>query len=435
MKCLVLLLAALPGLAVAADDDVVAEAFGVHAQATYVRQLKPAFESPYEGPHSLDSERAWGYSFTGTLAAGARLGNTEVYADAEVAQGVAFSGLQGLAAFSNGELARTSGSTPTFYRARLFVRQVIGLGGGSETIEADANQLASRYDKRRLIITAGNVSVLDIFDGNTFSHDPRTQFMNWALMTHAAWDYAADSRGYTWGAAAEYIADGWAIRAGRFAQPQQPNGLQLDGDLLHHYGDVLEIGRDYAWGEQAGTVRVLAFRNRAVMSRYDDALALAAATGAPPDLNAVRHDVQTKAGIGLDMEHHLTSEMGVFGRLMWADGQTETYAFTEADRSASAGFSMNGARWGRAPDTLGIAAAVDALSDPHRRILAEGGNTFFLGDGRLTYRTENVLEAYYRVRVLPHADVSVDFQHIAHPGFNADRGPVSFLALRLHVER
>ena len=425
----------MPGLAVAATDDLVTEAYGVHAQATYVRQLKPAFQSPYEGPHSLGPERAWSYSFTGTVALGARLGATEMYADAEVAQGVGFSGLQGLAGFSNGELARTSGSTPTLYRARLFVRQVIGLGGGSEQVEADENQLASRYDKNRIVITAGNVSVLDIFDGNAFSHDPRTQFMNWVLMTHAAWDYPADSRGYTWGAAAEYIADGWAIRAGRFAQPVQPNGLQLDSDLLHHYGDQLEIAHDYAWGEQTGTVRVLAFRNRAVMARYDDALALAASTGEPPDLNAVRHGDQTKLGIGVGIEHRPTSDLGLFGRLMWADGQTETYAFTEADRSASAGVSIGGAPWGRAPDTLGIAAAVDAISGSHRRILAEGGNTFFLGDGRLSYRTENVLEAYYRIGVLPHADVSVDFEHIAHPGYNADRGPVSFIGLRVHLER
>lgn len=405
-----------------------------HVQATYVRQAKPAFASPYEGRHSLIGAREWSYSLTGTVAVGARLGNTEAYVDGEVAQGVPFSGLQGLAGFTNGELARTSGANPTFYRARAFVRHVFGLGGESESVDSAANQLASRYDRNRVVITAGNVSVLDLFDANAFSHDPRTQFMNWTLMTHGAWDYPADSRGYTWGAAAEYFGARWSVRAGRFAQPEQPNGLKLDSRIPRHFGDQVELSRDYAWGEQAGTVRLLAFRNRAVMARYDDALASAAA-GAPPDLASVRTREHTKSGFGVGLEHRIAPGLGIFGRVMGADGKTETYAFTEVDRSASAGLSCGGARWGREADTAGLAMALNALSASHRGVLQAGGQTFFLGDGRLRYRPEQVLEAYYSVGLLPGVALTLDYQRISNPGYNADRGPASFVALRLHVEK
>ena len=420
-----------PALSSRADE---VEAFDARFQSTFVRQDKPSFRSPYEGPHSVSGIGQWGYSFTATAALGARLGQTEAYLDGEVAQGVAFSGLQGLAGFPNGELARTSGTNPTFYRARVFVRHVVGLGGDGEAVPASANQLASRYDKNRWVFTAGNVSVLDIFDANAYSHDPRAQFLNWTVMTHGAWDFAADSRGYTWGAAVEYFDDGWSVRAGRFAQPKQPNGLRLDSRILRHYGDQVELSRDYAWGDQSGTARLLAFRNRAVMARYDDALALAAVSGAPPDLAAARTGERTKSGFGVGVEHRLSSEVGLFGRLMRADGRTETYAFTEDDASASGGVSVGGARWGRPADTVGLAAALNMLSAAHRRILQAGGLTFFLGDGRLNYRAEQVIEAYYGVGLRPGIALTLDYQRIANPGYNADRGPVSFVALRLHLE-
>lgn len=187
MKLLFFVIAAglAPALPACADE---VEAFGAHLQSTFVRQDKPSFRSPHEGPHSLSDAGQWGYSFTATAALGARLGQTEAYVDGEGAQGVAFSGLQGLAGFPNGELARTSGTNPIFYRARLFVRHVVGLGGDSVAVPASANQLASRYDKNRWVFTAGNVAELDVFDANAYSHDPRTQFLNWTVMTHGAWD-------------------------------------------------------------------------------------------------------------------------------------------------------------------------------------------------------------------------------------------------------
>ena len=413
-----------------------AEDWNVKAQATYIWQAKPAFNSPYSGPHSLTGDRAKSYSLTGTAALGWRAGaNTELYLDPEVAQGVPFSDLLGLAGFTNGELARTSGPKLTLYRARLFVRHVIGLSDEQEDVESSMNQLGGRYAKQRVVLTAGNLSVLDVFDANAYSHDPRTQFMNWTLMTHGAYDYAADARGYTWGFAVEYRGDGWAARGGRFLQPREPNQLQLDTRIAQHFGEQFEVERQYNLSDQQpGVARLLAFRNRAVMSRYDDALALAAATSTVPDISAVRTGEQTKFGVGVNVDQQLSHSTGVFARAMWADGHTETYAFTEADRSLSGGVTFNGAAWGRTADALGLALGQNMLSSGHREVLALGGLTFFLGDGRLNYRPERIVEMYYSMSPIKQISLSLDLQRIANPGYNADRGPASFIAIRLHFE-
>ena len=412
------------------------EYWNAKAQATYVWQAKPAFSSPYEGAHSLSGAREKSYSFTATAALGLRLGsNTEAYFDPEVALGVPLSGLVGLAGFTNGEMARTSGANPTFYRARLFVRHVIGLGEETEDIAPAMNQLASKYAVRRVTLTAGNLSVMDIFDANQFNHDPRSQFLNWTLMTHGAYDFAADARGYTWGAAIEYQAGSLALRGGRFMQPKEPNQLALDTHIGSHFGDQIELERRYELdSEKPGVLRLLAYRNRAVMARYDDALALAAATGATPSLDAVRTTEQTKVGAGVNVEQTFTRDLGGFLRAMWADGKTETYAFTEADRSFSIGASARGTPWGRPTDTVGVAFASNMLSTGHRGILEGGGLTFFLGDGRLNYAPEQILETYYAFAALKGLTLSADYQRIRNPGYNADRGPASFFALRVHVE-
>lgn len=254
-------------------------------------------------------------------------------------------------------------------------------------------------------------------------------------MTHGAYDYAADARGYSWGLAAEYMGDGWAIRGGRFIQPKEPNQLPLDPRIGRHYGDQVEFERHYDLGDnRPGVARVLAFRNRTVMARYDDALALADQTASVPDLSLVRAKEQTKVGIGLNLEQKLSADLGVFARGMWADGKTETYAFTEVDRSTSAGLSLTGGRWGRSDDTVGMALAENFLSTSHRQMLEAGALTFFLGDGRLNYRPEQIVEGYYLFKVTKGVDLTVDYQLIANPGYNADRGPASFWALRLHAE-
>jgi len=426
-----LLAALLLPAAVRAQDQ---EAWNAHFQATYIRQVQSAFHSPYEGPDSLRAARAASYSITATAFLGMRLGDaTEVYLDPEAAQGLPLSGLLGLAAFTNGELAKTSGTSLKVYRARLFMRHTFELGGDPVEVEGDANQLKSTYQSRRLVLTAGNVSVLDLFDVGTYAHDPRTQFMSWALMTHAAYDYPADARGYTNGAAVDYDDGPWTLRAGRFAEPLLPNGLRLDDDLLRHHGDQVELVHTHAWGAYAGAVRLLVFRARARLATYADALA-AAPDGSTPSLVAVRTRDHVKAGVGVDAEQQLASDVGVFVRAMRADGKTETLAFTESDASLTAGVSVKGLRWARPRDTVGLALGADAISSAHRQYLQRGGITSFLGDGALRYGRERLAELYYSADLGAGFALTADVQRIVNPGYNRDRGPVSFYAVRLHWE-
>ena len=428
-----ILVAGVLGLAEVGYAQDVPEETSAKFQATYVWQRKYPFGAGYSGSHSLTPDREKSYSFTATAALGTRIWRGgELYFDPEVAQGVPLSGLTGLGGFTNGEIARVSGPNPTFYRARLFARQTWGFGGGSEKTEPDANQLAGSVDRRRLVLTIGNLSVLDIFDDNAFSHDPRTQFLNWSLMTHGAYDYAADARGYSWGLALEYLSEDWRLRAGRFIQPKEPNQLALDSRIFKHYGDQIEIERAYTLAEQPGKLRFLVFRNVARMARYQDALDLAAQTGGAPDINAVRTDEQVKRGFGFNFEQEISPSVGLFGRANWADGQTETYAFTEIDRSLSGGVSVKGGTLGRPQDTLGIALVRNSLSTAHRDYLAAGGLGFFLGDGALNYRPEDILEAYYSLNVAKDIWLSADFQRISNPGYNADRGPATVVSARLH---
>ncbi|SRR5712692_990199 len=423
----------LPALACGQTADF--EDRNLKVQSTYVWQHKPAFAAAYSGSHSLSPNKEDSYSFTATAAMGFRPWNGgEFYFDPEATQGSPLSGLTGLGGFTNGEIQRVAGPTLRFYRARLFVRQTWGMGGGSEAVESDANQLAGSVDKRRVVLTVGNVSLLDLFDDNAYSHDPRTQFFNWALMTHGAYDYAADARGYTSGLTLEYFGAGWAARVGRYIQPKQPNQLQLDWRIFSHYGDQIEVERAHALGEQPGKLRLLAFRNRAVMSSFRDALGLAAQTGDTPDINAVRSGEKTKRGVGVNLEQSVTASVGLFARAMWADGQTETYAFTEIDRSLSAGTLIKGTSWRRGEDSVGFAIARNGLSQAHRDYLAAGGLGFFIGDGQLNYRPETILETFYSLSAIKGAWFTLDAQRIQNPAYNADRGPVRVFSIRLHIE-
>ena len=421
-----------PALAHAADDP---EDWNARFQATYVWQGKRPFDAAYSGPHSLSPGKESSYSFTATAALGWRpWAGGELYFNPEAAQGRPLSELTGLGGLTNGEMARSSGPTLKFYRARLFLRQTWGQGGGQEAVESDANQLAGSVDKRRWVFTAGNLSVLDIFDDNAYSHDPRTQFLNWSLMTHGAFDYAADARGYSWGAALEWYHDGWAVRAGRFLQPREPNGQRLDQRILRHYGDQIEVERAHAIGGQPGKLRLLAFDNRAVMGRFQDALDQGARTGAAPSLDDVRGPARHKRGFGIGLEQALTDDVGLLARASRADGKTEVYAFTEIDRSLSAGLVARGTAWGRGQDSMGVALARNGLSRPHREYLAAGGMGFFIGDGRLNYRQETVFEAYYSLQLAKAVSLTLDWQTVRNPAYNADRGPVHVASVRLHSE-
>jgi hypothetical protein len=428
---LVCLVALLPAISACQET----EQWNAKFQSTYVWQGKPAFAAAYSGPNSLSPEREHSYSFTATAAVGWRpWSGGEMYLDAEAARGVPLSGLTGLAGFTNGEMARTSGPTLRIYRARAFVRQTWGMGGEQDVIESDANQLAGKTDKRRWVFTAGNLSVLDIFDDNAYSHDPRTQFMNWSLMTHGAYDYAADARGYSWGAALEWYHDDWAVRAGRFIQPKEPNQQKLDPRIFRHYGDQLEVEHGHLLGDRPGKLRVLVFRGRAKMSRFRDAIDVAARTGGIPDINAVRFGEQSKRGFGVNLEQALSSNLGLFARASRADGATETYAFTEIDRSISGGLLIKGAAWARSADTVGLAFARNGLASARRDYLAAGGISFFIGDGALRYRPETLVETFYDLAIAKGFRIALGGQYIRNPAYNADRGPAKVASMRLHAE-
>ncbi len=420
---------------VQADADTTPETWNAHVQATYVWQRKPSFAAAYSGPNSLSAARELSYSFTATAFFGARLWRGgELYFDPEGAQGVPLSNLTGFGGFTNGEMARSSGPNLRIYRARFFLRQTWDGGGEQVPVASGQNQLGGSRDSRRWVFTAGNLSVLDLFDANAYSHDPRTQFLNWSVMTHGAYDYAADARGYSWGAVLEWYRDEWAVRGGRFIQPIEPNGQKLDENPLRHYGDQVEIERSHMLAGQPGKLRLLAFNNRARMTRYDDALALGQQTGTVPDINAARYGNQMKRGFGVNLEQAVSDDIGLFARASWADGKTETYAFTDIDRSVSGGLLVKGSAWQRAQDTVGLAFARNAISRAQRDYLSAGGIAFFIGDGQLRYRQEGIAEVFYNLNLTKGTWITLDWQYIRNPAYNAARGPVNVGSVRLHAE-
>jgi hypothetical protein len=411
------------------------ETSSAHYQVSYIWQQKEAFSAPYSGPHSLSPKQEDSYSLTATAFLGYRPWHGgEVYVNPEVIQGLPLSGLSGLGGVSNGEVAHSSSAVPALYRARLFLRQSWGLGGEQQVVAGDANQLAGVVDSRRLVLTAGNVSMLDIFDDNAYSHDPRTSFMNVAMVTYGAYDFAADARGYTRGAALEYDDGDWALRVGRFLQPAEPNQQLLGADIFRHYGDQFEVVRGFHLGMQPGRVHLLVWRNKTQMSAYDDALALASQTAATPDLNAVRHATRTKQGTGISLEQAVTDDAGMFLRGMRGDGKTETYAFTEIDSSLTAGAVLKGSAWQRGQDSAGLAFARNGISRAHREYLGAGGLGFFIGDGQLNYQPEYIVEGFYNIQCKKNLWLTPDWQYIRNPAYNADRGSVHIVSLRAHTE-
>ena len=411
----------------------------IHGQTTFIWQAKPAFNAAYSGPNSMSPLREESYSFTLTGDFGLRLWKgAQLHLNPEGAQGVPFSSLLGAGGLSNGELARGSSTSLQTYPARFYIQQRINAGGELETIEPDFNELGGKFSGKRWTITLGSFSLLDFFDNNPYAKDPREQFSNWAFLTHGAWDYAADSRGYTTGAIVEYRTPSWAVRAARVMQPVESNGLALDTSM-RHFGDQIEAETDLPWRAPGGPMRMRAlfFRNAVFAGSFSEALAFRGI----PDVGLVRRE-QVKTGMGVTLEAPLSEDSGVFLRASRNSGNVETYAFTEIDSQLAVGGQFTGSPWGRARDRWGVAYAVNGLSEDHRAYLSAGGVGFFLGDGRLNYDSERVFETYYRI-VLPdlkrgssklQSALSLAYQHITNPGYNADRGPVVAYTFRWHSE-
>lgn len=402
----------------------------LHGQGTTVTQLHGTFRSPYQGANSLLDQRETATSFTTTLMAGLRLWQGgEFYLDGEGAAGKGVSSVLGMAGAPNGETYRVG--DPAFHASvvRAFLRQTWDLGGDTQKVEDDAHQLGGTRASRRIVVHLGKLSVMDLFDNNSYAHDPRTQFLNWALMGHGAWDYPADTRGYTWGLATEVYWDAWAARYGRFAEPLEANQMEMDHGFARAHGDALEVEHDHALGALPGAIRVMVYRNTARMGDYREALALSPVN---PDITATRAYGRTKHGWGVNAEQALTQDLGAFARWSWDDGKTETWAFTEVDRSCTAGLSLKGTAWGRTQDRLGLAYVQNGLSRDHIEYLAAGGLGFLIGDGRLNEAPERILEVTYALASGRFFFVSLDAQRGWNPAYNADRGPVSLFALRCH---
>ncbi len=420
---------------VMADDSTPPEDWQAHFQATGIGQHHSSFDAPYSGDNSLSPESESGNSFSGTAYLGTRVSpTTEIYFNPEIFSGVPFSNLLGLGGLTNGENQRGGGQEPHVYVARIFVRQTLNLGGGSQAIEDDQNQLAGSVDKHRLVFTLGRLAITDIFDTNKFTGDPRTQFMNWSFLVDGAYDYAGDTRGYTTGAVVEGYWDNWALRYGRFLEPSTSNGPNLDNQMARVYGDQMEVEHDHTLFGQPGAVRILMMRNRIRMGDFSDALAYWYANGQQgvPDLANVR-EPHVKIAYALNIEQNLTPDVGVFLRASHNDGRYETYAFAEIEHQVSAGLSVSGKAWGRSNDVLGIAVAQNGLSKRHQDYLAAGGLGAFIGDGRLDhYRPERVFETYYSYAVNQQLAMSVDYQHINDPAYNPERGPVNVFSARAH---
>jgi len=374
-------------------------------------------------------------SLTTTLFLGVRLEKTtSLYFDPEIAGGRGFSGVNGLANSSNGELPRVASATPKPYLARLYVSHDFGFGDETESVESDVNQLAGRRPMKRYTVTVGRFTLTDFFDNNRYSHDPRSQFMGWAVMYNGAWDYPADVRGYTWGWLHEFHTRNWSFRYASAAMPRVANGLRVDRRLLRNRGDVFEAEYRYSAQKHPGAVRLLNYANHANAGNYAESILQAQKSGGAPDITATRRNGTLKYGFGFNMEQEIKKDVGVFARLGWNDGKTESFAFTAIDRLATGGVSVTGTRWHRPFDTAASELTVSGLSAVHSQYLAQGGHDFLIGDGRLQYGPEYIWETDYNARFLPGVFTSFDLQHVANPAYNQQRGPVWISSIRLHIE-
>jgi high affinity Mn2+ porin len=407
-----------------------AEDAAVHYQATVAVQAHPSFPARYSGQNSMRPEAESATSVVMDLSAGLHLWpGAEAFVQPELAGGRGLSSTLGVAAFPSGEVYRVGNPEPTIILGRAFLRQVIGLGGGRVPVEAGMSQLAGERDRDALTLTAGRFAVPDSFDTVPFSNDPHTRFTSWGLWASAAYDYPADTRGYTWGATADLSIDWWSARAGIFLEPTTANGMDLDWDIRRSRGVVGEFEGRFSIAGRSGAARVLGFLNTAPMGSYRQALE----ERSPPDVTATRASGRTKAGFAASANLDVGAGLGAFVRLSYNDGANESWAFTEIDRSVVLGAVQSGARWGRPDDEAGAAVVLSGLSGPHRRYLAAGGFGFIIGDGALTYGHEILGELYYRLALTKEVSLGGNYQPIINPAFNRDRGPIHVFTARAHI--
>jgi len=414
------------------------ESWNLHFQFTSVNQYHPAFRALYSGTNSLKPEAEEAMSVTSTLYYGQHLWQgAAFYLNPEIAGGRGMSSALGVAGYPNGECFRIGDATPTLYAARYFLHQYIALSSeGYEKVDDDENLIKDWIPARRLTITAGKFSLADIFDNNAYAHNPRQQFLNWALMGSGAFDYAANTRGYNYGIAVELIYPQWTFRVAGSAVPKVANGPDLEFKFNKAVAYTSEIEYKPALLSGPGSIRFLAFRNLSRAGNYLDAINdFKNGTDTTLNVNSLTTYGGKKFGLSLSADQELFKNFGVFLRAGWNDGHYATWAFTEIDRSFSTGINLNGDLWRRKDDNIGLALAVNGISDDHIKFLNAGGYGFIIGDGKLThYGPESIIEFYYLMKISSFFYLSADYQFVNNPAYNKDRGPVNVFALRAHTE-
>jgi high affinity Mn2+ porin len=315
----------------------------------------------------------------------------------------------------------------------LFLRQTINLSGDAAKVDPDLNQLGGVQTANRVVLTIGRFGVTDVFDTNAYAHDPKHDFLNWALIDAGTFDYAADAWGYTVGASVEWYQGPWTLRAGLFDLSKVPNSGKLDP----RFGQFQVIGegeRRYKISGKDGAIKLTGYLTRGRMARFADAIALGQALGEAPDVSQVRQ-YRSRTGVSVNLQQQVAGDLGVFARAGWSGGDVEPYEFSDIDRTVSGGVSLTGKRWGRPSDTLALAAVVNEISKVHQAYLAAGGLGILVGDGRLPHPgSEDILETFYNIGLTHFLQLTLDYQFVDHPAYNTDRGPVSILAARLHAQ-
>ena len=402
--------------------------WNLHMQGTYVGDWHSGFPARYSGPESLDTHSATAETLAVDLFLGARLWRgAEFHLDGLFWQGFGFNHTLGIEAFPSAEAYKIGSPAGNVAPSRVFLRQTISLGGEQEAVADDQLHLAGMQDVSRLTFTVGQISVLDVFDQNSYAGDPTTQFLNWALVGNEAWDYPANSLGFITGFAVELNQAHWTERYGFFQMPQRQNGMAEDPAFLRGWGMVTELEHRFTMANHPGTVRWLSFLNRVDSGTYADALD-------NPARPAVILDPSycLNYGFGLNAEYELVKGLGVFSRLGWNAGQTPDWAYADVSRSASAGLSVNGDFWHRPNDTVGLAGIINGISQVQQQFFADGGLGILAGDGKLNYGLEKTLETYYKAQIWKNIYATADYQYVDNPAYNTARGPVSILSGRFH---
>jgi high affinity Mn2+ porin len=406
-------------------------------QANIITQWHPAFPSPYQGPNSLSPEAQDASSRVLTLLTGLRItGSSEILLDVQETGGNGIGEALGLAGFTNLDVVRNPTISKAPYVARLMWHQIIPLSSEKSASERTPLSLFKELPVRRLEIRFGKFSLVDFFDLNTYGSDSNLQYMNWTLDNNGAYDYAADTRGYTYAAMVEYDDRHWAVRFAEALMPKVATGSNLDADLARARSENVEfeLHRSFLPKREA-VIRLLGYANRADMGIYSKAVTNFLAGKTPtPEITAHPLEATTKYGFGVNVEQPLTDWLGLFTRWGWNEGQHESYAYTEVDETVQVGVGAQGTKWKRKLDRTGLAFISNEISRDHQEYLALGGVGFLLGDGNLNYGRENIVETYYTLHVWRGIFAALDVQHINNPGYNRDRGPVFAPALRLHVE-